>query len=39
VIAHELSHIKIETLFLQTAIVVLVGIIALLSDIFLRSSF
>lgn len=39
VIAHELSHIKNKDTLLQTAIVVLVGIIALLSDMFLRASF
>ena len=39
VIAHELSHIKNKDTLLQTAIVILVGIIAMLSDMFLRSGF
>jgi len=39
VIAHELSHIKNKDTLLQTAIVVLVGVIAIISDIFLRSGF
>ena len=37
VIAHELSHIGNKDILLQTVVVVLVGFIALLSDIFLRS--
>jgi heat shock protein HtpX len=36
VIAHELSHIKNYDIRLSTVIVVLVGLIALLSDFFLR---
>lgn len=39
VIAHELSHIKNKDTLLQTAIVILVGVIAIISDIFLRSGF
>jgi len=39
VIAHELSHIGNLDILLQTIVVVLVGFIALLSDIFLRSIF
>lgn len=39
VIAHELSHIKNRDILLDSVIVVLVGIIALLSDWFLRMSF
>lgn len=39
VIAHELSHIGNRDILLQTAIVVLVGIIAILSNFFLRISF
>lgn len=39
VIAHELAHIKNKDILLSTVIVVLVGIIALLSDFFLRMSF
>lgn len=38
VIAHELSHIGNRDTLLSTVIVVLVGFIAILSDIFLRSS-
>ncbi len=37
VIAHELAHIGNRDILLQTVVVVLVGFIALLSDIFLRS--
>ncbi len=37
VIAHELSHIKNYDILLSTVVVVLVGFLALLSDIFLRS--
>lgn len=39
VVAHELAHIGNRDILLQTVIVVLVGIIALLSDMFLRMSF
>lgn len=36
VIAHELSHIGNRDILLQTVVVVLVGFIAIISDIFLR---
>jgi len=39
VIAHELSHIKNKDILLSTVVVVLVGVIALISDFFLRMSF
>ncbi len=39
VIAHELSHIKNYDIRIMTIVIVLVGIIALLSDWFLRASF
>lgn len=39
VIAHELSHIGNRDMLLSTAVVVLVGFISILSDIFLRSMF
>jgi len=39
VIAHELSHIGNKDMLLQTIVVVLVGIVALLSNFFLRLSF
>ena len=39
VIAHELSHIGNKDMLLQTVIVVLAGIIALISHFFLRISF
>ncbi len=39
VIAHELSHVGNRDMLLGTVIVVLVGFISILSDIFLRSSF
>jgi heat shock protein HtpX len=39
VIAHELSHIGNRDMLLSTVVVVLVGFISILSDIFLRSSF
>jgi heat shock protein HtpX len=39
VIAHELSHIKNKDILLSTVVVVLAGVIALLSDFFLRISF
>ena len=38
VIAHEMSHIGNKDILISTVIVVLVGFITLLSDIFLRSS-
>lgn len=37
VIAHELAHIKNRDILLQSVVVVLVGLIAIVSDIFLRS--
>jgi len=39
VIAHELAHIGNRDILLQTVIVILVGFITLLSDMFIRSSF
>lgn len=39
VIAHELSHIGNRDILLSTVIVVLVGFISILSDIFIRGSF
>ena len=39
VLAHELSHIGNRDMLLSTMVVVLVGFVALLSDIFLRSMF
>ena len=39
VIAHELSHIGNRDILLATAVVVLVGVIAILSNMFLRVSF
>jgi len=39
VIAHELSHINNRDMLLQTMIVVLVGVIAIVSNIFIRISF
>ncbi|MEK7657621.1 MAG: M48 family metallopeptidase [Patescibacteria group bacterium] len=39
VIAHELSHIGNRDMLLSTVVVVLVGFISILSDMFLRSSF
>jgi heat shock protein HtpX len=39
VIAHELAHIGNKDMLLGTAIVILVGIVALLSNLFLRISF
>jgi len=39
VIAHELSHIGNRDILLQTVVVVSVGIVAILSDFFLRISF
>lgn len=38
VIAHELSHIKNKDMLLQTMVVVLVGIVSMLSDFFIRIS-
>ncbi len=37
VLAHELSHIKNRDILLSTVVVVLVGVIAIISDWFLRS--
>jgi len=39
VISHELSHIRNKDMLLQTVVVVLVGAVAILSNIFLRVSF
>lgn len=39
VIAHELSHIGNKDMLLQTIVVILVGIVAILSNFFLRISF
>ena len=39
VISHELSHIGNKDMLLQTVIVILVGIVAMLSNFFLRISF
>jgi heat shock protein HtpX len=39
VIAHELSHIKNRDILLATVVVVLVGLVALLSHLFIRISF
>lgn len=39
VIAHELSHIGNRDILLQTVIVVLVGLVSIVSDIFLRARF
>lgn len=39
VIAHELSHIGNRDILLQSAVVVLVGLVAILSDMFVRSRF
>ena len=38
VIAHELSHIKNKDILIQTIVVVLAGVIAIISDMFLRMS-
>lgn len=38
VIAHELAHIKHKDMLLSTMVVVLVGFVAILSDMFLRAS-
>jgi len=39
VIAHELSHIRNRDILLQSVVVVLVGLVAIISDIFIRMSF
>ncbi len=39
VIAHELSHIGNKDMLLGTAIIILVGVVALLSNLFLRINF
>lgn len=39
VIAHELAHIGNRDILLSTVVVVLVGLVAMVSDIFLRSAF
>jgi len=39
VISHELSHIGNKDMLLQTVIVILVGIVAMISNLFLRISF
>ena len=39
VLAHELSHIGNRDMLLSTAVVVLIGFISILSDMFLRSMF
>lgn len=39
VVAHELAHIGNKDILLQTIVVVLVGFIAILANIFLRTSF
>ncbi|MCG2690289.1 M48 family metallopeptidase [Candidatus Parcubacteria bacterium] len=39
VIAHELSHIRNKDMLLQTMVVVLAGVIALLANLFVRFSF
>jgi heat shock protein HtpX len=39
VIAHELAHIKNRDILLQSVIVVLVGLITLVADFFLRATF
>jgi heat shock protein HtpX len=39
VLAHELSHIGSRDMLLQTLVVILAGIVALLSDMFLRMTF
>jgi heat shock protein HtpX len=39
VIAHELSHIKNKDILLQTVVVVLVGVITMITDLFMRISF
>ena len=37
VVAHEMSHIKSKDILVASIVVILVGIVAILSDIFLRS--
>ncbi len=39
VIAHELAHIKNKDILLSTVVVVLVGMVSIIADIFLRSTF
>lgn len=39
VIAHELAHVKNKDILLQSVVVVLVGLITLLSDFFIRATF
>jgi heat shock protein HtpX len=39
VIAHELAHVKNKDILLQSVVVVLVGFVTLISDIFVRSTF
>jgi heat shock protein HtpX len=39
VIAHELSHIGNKDMLLQTMVVILAGVVAIISDLFLRISF
>jgi heat shock protein HtpX len=39
VIAHELAHIGNRDILLQTVVVILVGLVTLLADIFLRATF
>jgi heat shock protein HtpX len=39
VIAHELSHIGNKDMLLQTAVVVLVGVITMIADVFMRGRF
>ena len=39
VIAHELSHIGNKDMLLQTMVVILVGVVAMMSNLFLRFSF
>ncbi len=39
VIAHELAHVKNKDILLQSVVVVLVGFVTLLSDMFVRSTF
>ncbi len=39
VLAHELSHIGNKDMLLSTVVVILIGVVALLSDLFFRASF